>query len=183
VNAGVNIGVNSSMKRIAIIGSGGAGKTTLALALERKTGIPALHLDRLYWKAGWVATAPEDWLKIQGNLLERPRWIIDGNYGSTLDMRLAAADTVVFLDMPRLLCLWRALKRGLRYAGRSRPDMTEGCPERVTGEFLRWIWRYPLERRPVILEKLAALKDKRVVRLRTRHDVGAFLDTCGDTQG
>lgn len=88
------------MKRGAIIGSGGAGKTTLARMLGAKTGIPVVHLDRLYWNAGWVPAPHEMWLERQREVLEGECWIIDGNYGSTLDLRLAAADTVIFLDTP-----------------------------------------------------------------------------------
>lgn len=164
------------MKRVAIIGSGGAGKSTLARALSERTGLPVVHLDRLYWRPGWVATPHEAWAEQQRDLLTQEAWIIDGNYGSTLDGRLRAADTVVFLDTPRLVCLWRALKRRLRYTGRSRPDMREGCPERLTGEFLRWIWEYPKRQRPNILQKLARLEHKQVVRLRSRREVEAFLE-------
>lgn len=164
------------MKRVAIIGSGGAGKSTLARALSERTGLPVVHLDRLYWRPGWVATPHEAWAEQQRDLLTQEAWIIDGNYGSTLDGRLRAADTVVFLDTPRLVCLWRALKRRLRYTGRSRPDMREGCPERLTGEFLRWIWEYPKRQRPNILQKLARLEHQQVVRLRSRREVEAFLE-------
>lgn len=77
------------MKRVAIIGSGGAGKTTLARALGAQTGIPVVHLDRLYWSAGWVPTPRETWLERQRAVLEQERWIIDGNYGPTLELPLS----------------------------------------------------------------------------------------------
>ena len=163
------------MKRVAIIGSGGAGKTTLARALGERTGLPVIHLDRLYWNTGWVETPHDEWLKRQNSLLAQERWIVDGNYGSTMDVRLAAADTVIFLDLPRLRCLWRVFKRRLRYHNRSRPDMNEDCPERLTWEFLRFVWTYPKTRRPVILEKLGRLGDKRVIRLWSVLEVEAFL--------
>ncbi len=163
------------MKRVAIIGSGGAGKTTLAHALGEKTGLPVVHLDRLYWNAGWVETPHDEWLGRQNSFLAQDCWIVDGNYGSTMDVRLAAADTVIFLDLPRLRCLWRIFKRRLKYHNRSRPDMTEDCPERLTGEFLRFVWTYPETRRPVILDKLRGLEGKQVIRLQSVREVEIFL--------
>lgn len=163
------------MKRVAIIGSGGAGKTTLARELSKPTGLPVIHLDRLYWNAGWVETSRDEWLERQNSFLAQEHWIVDGNYGSTMDLRLEAADTVIFLDLPRLRCLWRVFKRRLEYHDRSRPDMTEGCPERLTGEFLRFVWGYPKTRRPVILEKLGGLEGKQIIRLRSVREVETFL--------
>lgn len=162
------------IRRVAIIGSGGAGKTTLARELGAKTGIPVIHLDRLYWSAGWVPTPREGWLERQREVLAQEGWIIDGNYGSTMALRLAAANTIIFLDTPRLRCLWRVLKRRLTYANRTCPDMGEGNPERLTGEFLRFVWNYP-KQRPAILQRLAQLEDKRVVHLRGDRAVAQFL--------
>jgi adenylate kinase family enzyme len=101
---------------------------------------------------------------------------MDGNYGGTIDARLAACDTVIFLDLSRLRCLWRVLARRLRYHGQSRPDMAADCPEHLDWEFVRWIWNYPRRTRPQLLQKLAALRDeKRVIVLRTPRDVSRFL--------
>ncbi|MGJ5629137.1 hypothetical protein [Nostoc sp. CALU 1950] len=88
---------------------------------------------------------------------------MDGNYSATLDIRLSVADTVIFLDFPRLLCLSRVIKRRLMYAGKSRPDMASDCPERLNWEFLKYIWSYPIIRRPGILEKLSQVTPNRQV--------------------
>ena len=94
-----------------------------------------------------------------------------------MDLRLSACDTVIFLDYPRHVCLWRALKRLITYRNRVRPDMTEGCPERITWEFLRWIWRYRTHYRPSLLTKLAQLKPgKSVIRLPNPAATRSFLD-------
>lgn len=169
------------MTRVAIIGSGGAGKSTLARALSEQTGLPVIHLDRLYWQPGWVATPHDVWLEKQRQLLALDAWIIDGNYGATMATRLEAADTVIFLDTPRLLCLWRVLKRSLerRFSYRQPPDVPEACPERLTHEFLRWVWDYPESRRPGLLQKLSRLGGKRVVHLRGRRETAAFLHSVG----
>lgn len=94
-----------------------------------------------------------------------------------MDLRLAAADTVIFLDMPRLVCLWRVFKRRWQFHRRTRPGMSAGNPERLTGEFLRFIWDYP-KQKPALLEKLGRLGHARVIHLRTDRDVRRFLETA-----
>lgn len=164
------------MKRIAVIGSPGAGKSTVARKLGEMLGLEVFHLDRLYWKPGWKSTPRAEWVPLQDELVRRPAWIIDGNYGSTLEIRVAAADTVVFLDYPRLLCLWRALKRVVQYRHKSRPDMGEGCDERVDGEFLRFIWGFPDRERPGVMAILDRYRaGKRLVHLRSPREAEAWL--------
>jgi adenylate kinase family enzyme len=171
------------MRRVLVIGSGGAGKSTLATRLGGRLGLPVIHLDALYWNAGWVATPPEDWARAVADVIARDEWVVDGNYGGTLDARLAACDTVVFLDLPRLVCLWRVVRRWIRYRGHTRPDMAAGCDEQIDAEFLRWIWTYPARRRPGILARLATLTGgQRVVVLRSRREVEAFLAAAEDVQ-
>ena len=161
-----------------MIGSGGSGKTTVARALAQLTGLPLIHLDALYWRAGWQPTPPHDWRAKVQTLISREVWIIDGNYGGTLDARLAACDTVVFLDLPRLVCLWRVLKRQVSHFGQVRPELPPGCRERLSWEFLVWIWTYPSRRRGDILKRLTALDTrKRVAILRSSAAIGEFLAT------
>jgi adenylate kinase family enzyme len=166
------------MRRVVVIGSGGSGKSTFAAALGARTGLPVVHLDRHYWQAGWVPTPADAWQRAVAAIVAGEAWIVDGNYSGTLDLRLARADTVVLLDLPRWLCLARVVGRWLQHLGRTRADMAPGCPERLTGEFLTWIWTYPTRRRPAILRRLAALPPTtRVVRLRSRRAVARFLQT------
>ena len=163
-------------ERIILIGSGGAGKSTLARELGEALQRPVHHLDALYWSAGWVEPDKQGWRKAQEELCAQDSWIMDGNYGGTLDLRLAAADTILFLDFPRVLCLYRALKRTFVYRGTTRPDMTPGCPERIDLKFLRWIWNYPATRRPGILKKLAKLDEaKEIVILRSPNEAVAYV--------
>jgi adenylate kinase family enzyme len=164
------------MKRIAIIGPGGSGKSTLACELGAILGIEVIHLDALFWKPGWVETPKPEWRSIQEDLVRRESWIMDGNYGGTLDIRLAAADTIIFLDFPRLLCLWRVIKRRVQHIGRGRPDMGPDCPERLTWQFLWWIWTYRTRKRPAVLQELAQYADeKRIFVLRGPADARCFL--------
>jgi adenylate kinase family enzyme len=171
------------MRRVLVIGSGGAGKSTFAVRLGERTGLPVVHLDALHWHAGWTATPRDEWARMVAALLAPDAWVMDGNYAGTLDARLAASDTVVFLDLPRLVCLWRVVRRWLRHRGRTRPDMAPGCDEQLNGEFLRWIWSYPTRQRPGIMAKLGALAGgQRVVVLRSQRDIERFLAAAEDLQ-
>lgn len=165
------------MRRILVIGSGGAGKSWLATRIGERTGLPVRHLDALYWRAGWVETPREEWRATIARLAAERHWVMDGNYGGTMAQRLAACDTAVFLDLPRLVCIARVLRRAIRHRGRSRPDMAEGCPERISLEFLGWVWNYPRDHRPGVLARLreAAAAGTRVVVLRSAHDAERFL--------
>ena len=166
----------SPMQRVLVIGSGGAGKTTFAARLARRTGLPLVHLDALYWRPGWVKPEKDEWAQTVEGLIARDRWVMDGNYAGTLDRRLDACDTAISLDLPRAVCLWRALRRRVRYHRRTRPDLQPGSPERLTWEFVRWIWRYPAAQQPRVLARLDALRpDQRAVILRTPAQVEAFL--------
>jgi adenylate kinase family enzyme len=164
------------MHRVLVVGSGGAGKSTFAARLAAERGLPLIHLDSRYWRAGWVPTPDKQWKERVNELVRGAEWVMDGNYGGTLDARIAACDTIIFLDLPRLVCIWRVIRRWWRHRGRSRPDMTPGCDEQLTLEFLRWIWSYPHSRRPDILRRIAALRpDQQGIMLRSVDDVEAFF--------
>ncbi|HEY9621588.1 MAG TPA: DNA topology modulation protein [Crinalium sp.] len=170
------------MRKILILGSGGAGKSTLARAIAQTLQLEVIHLDAHYWQAGWVESSPEEWQKTVEILLQKESWVMDGNYGGTLDLRLSVADTIIFLDMPRLTCLWRIVKRRLQYAGKTRPDMASDCPEQLNWEFIRYVWSYPDRRRRSILEKLRARPtDQTVIVLRSPTQVRDFLRSLNPT--
>lgn len=148
----------------------------MARRLGQALGLPVHHLDALYWKPGWTPTPRAEWRALQTRLVAGERWLIDGNYGGTMELRLAAADTVIFLDLPRWVCLLGALQRWVQFRGRRRPDMAVGCPERINLDFLKWVWRFPVEQRPGILAKLEQLNGSaRVVHLRSRREMEAFV--------
>lgn len=168
------------MRKLLLIGPGGAGKSTLATQLGERLGLPVIHLDALYWRPGWTEPSRDEWRATLATLLAQDAWVMDGNFGGTLDQRLAAADTAILLDLPPLLCAWRVLRRRWRYRGRHRPDMTPGCPEKLDLGFLAWILTYRTRKRPTVLAKLHAWADdaaqRRVVVLRSDREIAAFVD-------
>lgn len=165
------------MQRVLIVGSGGAGKSTLARQLGECTGLPVVHLDVHFWQAGWQSVSRETFDAFLAQALAEGRWIMDGNYDRTLTWRLERADTLIFLDLSRWICLYRIFARVWRYRGRTRPDLAPGCPEQVDRAFTRWVWRYPIDVRPQMLEHLEAARTagKTVVHLRTRREVAAWV--------
>ena len=161
------------MKRIVIVGPGGAGKSTLARTLGKRLHIPVHHLDKLYWKDNWVKTPHEEWLEIQNGLMEESAWILDGNFSKSFDERFAAADTIIFLDLPRTLLVWRVIKRIFLNWRKMRPDMGGNNVERFDLSFLLWIWNYPSRE---VEEKLEALQKSKVVLIfKKSKEVSIFL--------
>ena len=135
------------MERILIIGCGGSGKTTLARTLGEKLDLPVVHLDKLWWTDNWQTVTRDAFDAALAVELEKPRWIIDGDYSRTMPRRLEHCDTVIYLDYSTWACFWGAIKRILTYYGRSRPDMGGNCPERFDWEFLKWVLNYNKENR------------------------------------
>jgi len=171
------------MKRILVIGSGGAGKSRLALQLAQLTGLPLLHLDALYWRPGWVEPTKDEWNTTIDRLLAGDSWIMDGNFGGTLERRIEACDTVIFLDVSRWVCLWRVIARRIRHHGRARPDMTPGCPEKLDWPFLGWILSYPEQRGRWVASRLKKLRpDQQALVFKTTRDIEHFLQSVSATQ-
>jgi adenylate kinase family enzyme len=164
------------MERVLVIGSGGSGKSTVSAKLGELLNLEVNRLDKFFWSAGWVEPARDEWLKTVTALADRDSWIMDGNYSGTLELRLQKADTIVFLDLPRVLCLWRIMKRFLLYRNGTRPDMAEGCRESLNLEFVEWVWNYPRRSRPKVVRLLQQhAEGKQIFWLRSRSDVKRFL--------
>lgn len=163
-------------QRILIVGSGGAGKSTLSKKLGELWDLPVVHLDALFWQPGWKPSPRSEFIeKVKAELAE-PEWIIDGNYDSTLALRAEYADLVIFLDFSNILCVYRACKRAWTYRGSTRPDMGEECPEKIDWEFVRWIWRFPKDAKPEIVEILSHTPAK-VVTLKSPREANQWLST------
>jgi adenylate kinase family enzyme len=165
-----------AMRRIMIVGPAGSGKSTLARDLGAVLDLPVIHLDAHYWLPGWVEPPLDVWRERVRQLVLGETWIIDGNYSDTFDLRLAVADTIVFLDVAGHICLGRVIVRSLRSFGRVRPDAAPGCRERLNGAFLRWVWTYPSQRRPAMVRRLEEVEGHtQVIWLRNARDIRAFL--------
>jgi adenylate kinase family enzyme len=143
------------LKRVLIIGPCGSGKSTLARELAPLMRLPLTHMDQLGWQSGWVETGKAELNASLATVVAQDEWLIEGNYGSTLAPRLARADSVIYLDFPIRLCLWRLIRRIASNRGRSRPDMPEGCPERFDAAFFWYVMTWNAGPGPRTEAKLA----------------------------
>lgn len=162
------------MERVLIIGCSGAGKSVLSRRLSAALGLPVIHLDQHYWRPGWVAPDKATWVAQIEAMVAQPRWVMDGNYGGTLPLRLASADLVVFLDFPTWRCVLRVLRRTAAGLGRARADVAPGCPERFDWPFLKFVWSYRRVHRPRVYAALQDFKG-RVSVLKGPSEVRRFL--------
>ena len=171
------------MNRIMIIGSCGSGKSTLSHQLKRAINLPLYHLDQYYWKPNWTETPKEKWTTIVSELANKDKWIIDGNYGGTMDIRFNRADTIVYMDISTVKCLWRVMGRMWKYHGKVRPDMPEGCKERFDLDFIHYVATYNLLRRKSLLIKLKELsREKKIFQIKNNKDIKTFLDNIKITK-
>lgn len=162
------------MNKIAIIGPPGAGKTTLARQLGEILNIEVIHLDRFFWHEGWEKAKPHTWEKKHLDLVQKDSWIIDGTYHESLETRLEAADTVIFLDMPRPLCTMRVITR--HFNPTPRPDLRKECTDRLDWDFIKKVWNFPKRERPVILQTIQRQNvAKEVQHFRSKRGVSNFL--------
>ncbi|MCC7393272.1 MAG: topology modulation protein [Sphingomonadaceae bacterium] len=164
------------MQRLLIIGPCGAGKSTLARILGARLALPIYHIDQLNWQPGWVEAGRDALRTKLEDIVVSDRWLIDGNYGGTLDARLDRADTIIYLDFPIYLCLWRLARRIYTYRGRARPDMPDGCPERFDPAFFWYVARWNHGPRPRTEERLAGQESK-LVRLRSPTELARWMDS------
>ncbi len=166
------------MKRVMVIGQPGSGKSTIARAIGKKTGLPVHHIDLIHWKAGWVERDKAEKITLAMEIQNRDEWVFEGGLGATKAHRLARADTLVCLDFPLWLRAWRVFKRTLIYYGQTRPDLPDGCPEQFNFEFWKWIWDTRTIGRAQNHKWMAqAGADVAVHHLKSPRDVRRFLAT------
>ena len=161
------------MKKIIVIGCPGSGKSTFSRALQKRTGLPLFYLDQMNWNPDRTTVEKSVFLERLREAMDREEWILDGNYGSTIELRLQACDTVFFLDYPVEVCL-----DGIRQRqGKAREDMpwVEGEQEE-DADFLTFIRAYPARSRPKVLELLARYPDKETHIFLCRSEADAFLE-------
>ena len=163
--------LRKDMKKIIVIGCPGSGKSTFARALHDKTSLPLYHLDTMYWNEDKTTVEKSVFLERLSALLEKDEWIIDGNYGSTMEMRMAACDTVIFLDYPLDVCLDGIRER----RGKPRCDMP-WIETEEDAEFVEFIKNYNEQQKPKVLELFEKHGDKNIIILETREQADAFLN-------
>ena len=157
-------------KRVAVIGCPGGGKSTFSRALRDRVDLPLYHLDAIYWRDDRTHLSREEFYPLMREIIAREEWIIDGNYNSTLEWRVAACDLLIFLDYPTEVCL-----EGVRARrGQKRSDMP-WVEEGDDQEFLEFIRAFETESRPRILEWIGKYPDKAVVTFRTREEAEGYL--------
>ena len=165
------------MERVLIIGCGGAGKSTLARQLGEKLNLPVVHLDSIFWLPGWVEMEKNEFdARIRAEMAKET-WILDGNYNRTLPERIARCDTIIYLDFSRTACLYGIFKRLLTNIGKTRPDMGEGCPERIDFEFLKWVWNFNKNKREKYYRLLNEAEGVETIVLKNRRMVKRFLQS------
>jgi len=166
------------MNRIMVIGvSAGVGKSTFARRLGELTRIEVTHLDRLYWKPGWVEVSDAEFCDAQQQVVPNDEWIIEGNYSKTFAIREPHANTVIYLELPLLICLYRVLKRRMQYRGKTRSDMGEGCKEKIDKAFLKFIVTTYGPRKREMLKRLRRYREegKTVHYLKTPKQIEEFI--------
>ena len=171
------------MRRVMIVGQPGSGKSTLARAIGQATGLPVVHIDKIHWQAGWIERSREEKSRLCREVEAGERWIFEGGHSATWDNRVARADVLIWLDRPLALRLARVLKRTLTGLGRTRADLPEGCPERLSGlpEFIGFIWKTRHSARARMAELAAqAPASCLVVRLTSDEEVASFLASLQD---
>ncbi|RVV98094.1 AAA family ATPase [Mesobaculum littorinae] len=163
------------MKRVMIVGGPGSGKSTLARQLGEATGLPVVHIDKIHWKPGWIERSTEEKTRMCREVHARPEWIFEGGHSRTWNDRAARADTLIWLDLPVGLRLWRVLRRWLAWRGRTRPDLPALCPEKLDAEFLGFILRTRVPNRNRVAQLIAQNPHLNVSHLRRPRDVRTYL--------
>src|SRR5699024_11024103 len=175
------LGLVNDVKRIMVMGvSAGVGKSTFARKLGEILNIDVYHLDSFYWKPGWVEAPQEEFANSQQEIVEQDEWIIEGNYNRTYDIRAQHADTIIYLELPLFVCLYRVFKRWISHIGKTRLDMGEGCKEKLDYQFLKYIFTTYNRRKKQMRDKFQRLEESdpamKIVILKGKTDIQDYLD-------
>ena len=165
------------MQKVMVIGCPGSGKSTFSRVLHEITGLPLYHLDMLFWNADRTTVEKEVFWDRLAEVIAKDNWIMDGNYGSTMELRMQACDTVFFLDYPLDVCMNGITER----RGKERPDMPwiESADE-VDEEFIEFVKNYNSENRPAVVVLLEKYKDREIFVFKSRDEADAFLKELKD---
>lgn len=160
-----------------VLGCSGGGKSTLAKRISDITGLRCIHTDLIYWMPNWVERDPETVMNMVKQQIKPDGWVFDGNHSRSYDLRLANTDIVIWVDIARWRCLFNACYRVVKYRGKTRPDMTVGCHEKVDWHFLKFIWDFKHRGNVKIAAMLERVKhEKRIYRLKNYTEINAFVE-------
>jgi adenylate kinase family enzyme len=164
------------IQRIMIIGGAGSGKSTLARELGQMLGLPVIHIDTIYWQPRWVMRPLDEIARLTKEAADGDCWVFEGNHSHTMPYRASRADMLIFLDISTGRRLVRVVRRILKYHGRTRPDMGDGCPERFDWDFIKWVVDYRKNGRIRALKFVEQAPNHLIKRvLRSPREVDAFL--------
>lgn len=156
-------------QKIVVLGYSGSGKSTLASRLAEEKHIPIMYLDSVHWLPGWQERPNEEMKKLVSQFLDNETsWVIDGTYSGILfERRLRESDCIIVLNTNRFTCLWHNLKRLLRYHNTTRPDLTQGCDEKIDAEFLWWLlWKGRSARKRLLFRNVATEYSDKCITVR-----------------
>lgn len=168
------------MKRILVIGNAGAGKSTFARQLAEKTNLPLIHLDRLFWYGNWQQRERTEFDALLQEALDKPEWILDGNFSRTLPHRLQHCDTVFYFDIPTVTCLAGITQRVFSYWGKTRPDMGGNCPEyfdKQKPSLYKGVLTYNRRHRENYLRLLGSQNHAQVIIFKSRRQAVNYLSS------
>mgnify|MGYP001586598953 FL=1 len=164
------------MEKVLVVGCCGAGKSTLSKKLEKILKLPLIHLDKYYHKPNWEEPEKDEWEQVLRKLVKQKRWIMDGNYADSFDIRFPLADTIIYLDYPSIKCCLRVIKRNIKYFRKKRSDIADGCKERFDLFFLKFVLTFNYKNRENIYNRLENIKtNKEVIILKNDKEVDLFL--------
>ncbi len=164
------------MKRILVLGNSGSGKSTLARIIGQKRNITVHHIDAYFWLPNWQHIQKSELKETIEKIIDDDSWVIDGNYSSSLDIRLRRADTVVFFDYPTVLSLYRVIKRRIIHHKKTRPDMGEGCNEKIDLDFIKWIIGFKRKNRPKLFNIIENNYSGKLFIIKNKRDYNNFLE-------
>nr|WP_155668031.1 topology modulation protein [Ornithinibacillus caprae] len=160
--------------------SAGVGKSTFARKLGAALHLNVYHLDAFYWKPNWIEASLEEFSNAQQEIVNQRQWIIEGNYSSTLEIRAKHADTIIYLELPLYICMFRVVKRWLRNIGKTRPDMGKGCKEKLDWDFIKFIYTTYYPRKKNMDKRFQSLQSvgskKVIITLKSKKAIASFID-------